>query len=95
MTIEKTMTPRDVKLVAPRNLTPDLEASASDVAWIDENTLLLAVTEGCRSKLVRVDAAGGKPEELADLVTFLASEKNGYVTGTTILVDGGVVRSVM
>ena len=37
----------------------------------------------------------GKPEELADLVTFLASEKNGYVTGTTILVDGGVVRSVM
>ena len=37
----------------------------------------------------------GRPEELADLVTFLASEKNGYVTGTTILVDGGVVRSVM
>ena len=37
----------------------------------------------------------GRPEELADLVTFLASEKNGYITGTTILVDGGVVRSVM
>ncbi len=37
----------------------------------------------------------GRPEELADLVAFLASEKNGYVTGTTILVDGGVVRSVM
>ena len=37
----------------------------------------------------------GRPEELADLVAFLASEKNGYITGTTILVDGGVVRSVM
>ena len=37
----------------------------------------------------------GKPEELADLVTFLASEKNSYITGTTILVDGGVVRSVL
>lgn len=37
----------------------------------------------------------GRPEELADLVTFLASEKNGYITGATILVDGGVVRSVM
>ena len=37
----------------------------------------------------------GRPEELADLVTFLSSNKNSYITGTTILVDGGVVRSVM
>lgn len=37
----------------------------------------------------------GRPEELGDLVTFLTSEKNSYTTGTTILVDGGVVRSVM
>ena len=37
----------------------------------------------------------GRPEELADLVTFLASEKNSYITGTTILVDGGAVRSVL
>ena len=32
---------------------------------------------------------------MADLVTFLSSEKNSYVTGTTILVDCGVVRSVI
>ena len=37
----------------------------------------------------------GRPAELADLVTFLSSEKNSYITGTTILVDGGVVRSVI
>ena len=37
----------------------------------------------------------GRPEELGDFVAYLASEKNSYVTGTTILVDGGVVRSVM
>ena len=37
----------------------------------------------------------GRPEELADFVAFLASGTNGYITGTTILVDGDVVRSVI
>lgn len=37
----------------------------------------------------------GRPEELGDLVAFLSSEKTSYTTGSTILVDGGVVRSVM
>ncbi len=37
----------------------------------------------------------GRPEELADLVAFPASGTNGYITGTTILVDGDVVRSVI
>jgi 3-oxoacyl-[acyl-carrier protein] reductase len=37
----------------------------------------------------------GQPVELANLVAFLASDKSTYITGTTILVDGGLVRSVM
>ena len=37
----------------------------------------------------------GEPMELANLVAFLASDKSTYITGTTILVDGGLVRSVM
>jgi NAD(P)-dependent dehydrogenase (short-subunit alcohol dehydrogenase family) len=31
----------------------------------------------------------GRPEELAPLAIFLASEASSYVTGTTILIDGG------
>jgi 3-oxoacyl-[acyl-carrier protein] reductase len=33
----------------------------------------------------------GKPEEVAHVVLFLASERSDYITGQTIVVDGGIV----
>ncbi len=61
-----------------------------------------AEEEGTEAKEILADwesriPAGrlGKPEELAALITFLASERAAYITGTTIQADGGLIKSLL
>lgn len=37
----------------------------------------------------------GRPEEMGDLITFLASEKASYITGQNISLDGGALVTIL
>jgi 3-oxoacyl-[acyl-carrier protein] reductase len=57
----------------------------------------LGITEDeARRQSVATIPAGryGQPQEFAAVVTFLASQQAGYVTGSQIRVDGGAIRSI-
>ncbi|MGE8242760.1 MAG: SDR family oxidoreductase, partial [Sphingobacterium sp.] len=70
--------------VAKRNITVNAVAPGfihSDMtANMDEKEL---------KKLIPANRFG-EPEEVADLVSFLASPKAGYITGEVININGGV-----
>lgn len=58
-----------------------------------DTSMIAVLNEQQRAERVRSIALGrvGKPEEVADLVTFLLSDRAAYITGQTIGIDGGQV----
>ncbi|KAH9943923.1 hypothetical protein B0H21DRAFT_746945 [Amylocystis lapponica] len=61
----------------------DLGASMSAVLHVERDKVIKGILQ--ESAIRRV----GKPEDVANLVSFLAAENCGHITGQTISVDGG------
>lgn len=73
-----TATARLLELVERRAAATGKSNEEIEQAWIDQIPL---------GRL-------GKPEEIADAVVWLASERASFVTGQTILVDGGMYQGL-
>jgi 3-oxoacyl-[acyl-carrier protein] reductase len=68
---------------------------------VDEVDAATARRTGATADEVRRDSCReipmgryGRPEEFANAVVFLASECASYITGTTLQIDGGYIRSL-
>ena len=62
----------------------------------------VARTRGITIEAAQSEATGaiplrrmGRPEEVADVAAFLASERASYITGSLVIVDGGLHRAMI
>lgn len=66
----------------------NIRVNAIAPGWVDTGDSMLLPASKQAAEITPLGRLG-KPEEIAEVVTFLASEKASFITGTTIVVDGG------
>jgi 3-oxoacyl-[acyl-carrier protein] reductase len=81
-----------VNCVAPGRIATDRVAELDQAQALREGIALEEVQRRSRASI----PAGryGDPEEFVAVVSFLASARASYVTGSVVRVDGGLIRSV-
>jgi len=73
--------------LGPKGIT--VNAVAPGVIETDMTTTIIA-ERGEQIRAMTPLGRIGQPEDIAGIVTFLASDDAGWITGRTILADGGV-----
>ena len=81
------MTKSAAKELASRNITVNAVAPG-----MIETDMTAVIPEKAKEAMLASIPAGhaGKPEDIANVVAFLASEEASYMTGQVVSVDGGM-----
>lgn len=82
-----------VNCVAPGYTATDRVVELADAAASREGISAEAVQQRTLAQIPMQRLA--TTDEFADVVTFLASDRASYVTGTTLQIDGGYVRGLL
>lgn len=81
-----------INTIAPGRIATDrvkhLDQMNADKLGVDMETVVSQVKAGIPLKRY------GTPEEFANVATFLLSDANTYMTGSSFLVDGGMVKAI-
>lgn len=81
-----------VNVVVPGRIATDRVRSLDEARAAREGTTVEAAAE---ASIATIPVGRyGKPEEFAAVVAFLASVPSSYITGSTLRVDGGQIRSL-
>ena len=92
-TLAKTAVRSLVRSLAPV-LGSEIFINAISPGSIDTEANLKNYNEKQKNEMIRTVPLGrfGKPEEIANAAIFLASDDSSYITGQTLVVDGGEIR---
>lgn len=81
-----------INTIAPGRIATErvkhLDQINADKQGINRESIELQVKEGIPLKRY------GTPEEFANVAVFLLSDANSYMTGSSFLVDGGMIKSI-
>jgi len=82
-----------VNAICPGVTIPASEEVASEESMWNENMMSVFGTPEAREKVAKGIPLGrlGTPEDVANAVLFLASDRASFITGQTLSVDGGYV----
>ncbi len=94
------------KSLADRAVHENIRVNAINPGYIATDRLTLRIKKLAAEQNIPDDQAAalitkemnvprfGQPEEVADAVTFLASDRAGYINGSIIDIDGGLTRTL-
>lgn len=81
-----------VNTVGPGKIATDRVAELNQIAADKQNLTVEQVVENTEKQIPR--GRMGEPEEFAKILVFLASSANSYMTGQSLIVDGGLLKAL-
>jgi 3-oxoacyl-[acyl-carrier protein] reductase len=81
-----------INTVAPGRIATDRVRHLDEIRAANSGLSIEEVEESAKQTIPL--KRYGRPEEFAKVVAFLASDANSYMTGSSFLVDGGMVKSI-